>query len=63
MITLCAEEVCPVLPSRARRLHWPIPDPAAVGTLDAFRAARDAIAARLRELAWCDEGQNGSPAG
>ena len=63
MITLCAEEVCPVLPSRVRRLHWPIPDPAAVGTLDAYRAARDAIAARLRELAWCDEGPNGSPAG
>jgi arsenate reductase (thioredoxin) len=51
VITLCAEEVCPVLPSRARRLHWPIRDPAAVGTLDAFRAARDEIAARLRELA------------
>ena len=51
VVTLCAEEVCPVLPSRARRLHWPIPDPAAVGTLDAFRAARDAIATRLGDLA------------
>lgn len=54
VITLCAEEVCPVLPSRIRRLHWPIADPAAVGTLDAFRVARDEIAARLRELAACD---------
>lgn len=29
VITLCAEEVCPILPGRMRRLHWPIADPAA----------------------------------
>jgi arsenate reductase (thioredoxin) len=28
VVTLCAEEVCPVLPGRVRRLHWPISDPA-----------------------------------
>ena len=28
VITLCAEEVCPVFLGQARRLHWPIPDPA-----------------------------------
>ena len=28
VITLCAEEVCPVFLSAARRLHWPLPDPA-----------------------------------
>src|ERR1041384_6308395 len=28
VITLCAEEVCPVFLGKARRLHWPIPDPA-----------------------------------
>lgn len=28
VITLCAEEVCPVFLGRARRLHWPIQDPA-----------------------------------
>jgi arsenate reductase (thioredoxin) len=28
VVTLCAEEVCPVLPGWVRRLHWPIPDPA-----------------------------------
>ncbi|MBW8270285.1 arsenate reductase ArsC [Caldovatus aquaticus] len=50
IVTLCAEEVCPVVPGRVRRLHWPIPDPAAAGTLEAFRAARDAIARRLDEL-------------
>ena len=51
IVTLCAEEVCPFVPSEVRRLHWPLPDPArAAGSdgerLDAFRAARD----RLREL-------------
>lgn len=31
VITLCAEEVCPVLPSlKSKKLHWPIPDPASV---------------------------------
>lgn len=55
VITLCAEEVCPVVPSRARRLHWPLPDPAGSGTgeeqLTRFRAVRDSIESRLRELA------------
>ncbi|HYL54374.1 MAG TPA: arsenate reductase ArsC [Gemmatimonadales bacterium] len=51
IVTLCAEEVCPFVPSAVRRLHWPLPDPTrASGSdgerLDAFRAARD----RLREL-------------
>ena len=27
VITLCAEEVCPVVLSNARRLHWPLSDP------------------------------------
>jgi arsenate reductase len=54
VITLCAEEVCPVFLGEARRLHWPIPDPASDDPslsrddlLARFRAARDAIAARL----------------
>ena len=50
VITLCAEEVCPTLPSRAKRLHWPIPDPAGVAEVEkpaAFRAARDEIRRRL----------------
>ena len=29
IITLCADEVCPVVPGRVKRLHWPLPDPAA----------------------------------
>jgi len=39
VITLCAEEVCPILVSRAKKLHWPFPDPA---SKDGFREARDA---------------------
>jgi len=56
VITLCAEEVCPVLPTRAKRLHWPIPDPAHVDEnkkAEAFRQAREAI--RMRLVAFCSE--------
>jgi protein-tyrosine-phosphatase/N-acetylglutamate synthase-like GNAT family acetyltransferase len=28
VITLCAEEVCPVWPGAFARMHWPLPDPA-----------------------------------
>jgi arsenate reductase len=58
VITLCAEEVCPVFLGTARRLHWPIADPAAPDPplnkeerLAKFRAARDQIKARLQVLA------------
>ena len=54
VVTLCAEEVCPILPGRVQRLHWPIPDPAAPGPGDPqprFRAARDAIHEKIKELA------------
>jgi arsenate reductase len=52
VITLCAEEVCPVWLGDALRLHWALPDPAAVeGTdeqkLDAFRRVRDELSGRL----------------
>jgi arsenate reductase (thioredoxin) len=57
VVTLCAEEVCPVLPGRVRRLHWPIPDPASKDTSvspdvtrERFRTARDQIRARLGTL-------------
>ena len=59
VITLCAEEVCPVFLGGARRLHWPIADPAtddASVTRDEmrarFRTARDAIRDLLATLAW-----------
>lgn len=54
VITLCAEEVCPVLSSaKAKKLHWPIPDPASAPEdqkLEAFRSARDSIRSRLEEF-------------
>ena len=56
VVTLCAEEVCPVFLAPVRRLHWPTPDPATAEPLPPevmrarFRAARDAIAARLPAL-------------
>jgi arsenate reductase len=58
VITLCAEEVCPVFLGKARRLHWPIPDPAGEGPrevlLERFRAARDELHRRL--VNWRDSG-------
>jgi len=57
VITLCAEEVCPVFLGRARRLHWSIEDPASTDAsipreemLARFRTARDQIQARLEVL-------------
>lgn len=57
VVTLCAEEVCPVLPGRVRRLHWPIADPASKdASLPAeemrqrFSTARDQIKGRLEIL-------------
>jgi arsenate reductase len=57
IITLCAEEVCPVMVAPgAKKFHWPFPDPATQETLsDAqmlmrFRAARDGIKSRLVEF-------------
>lgn len=53
VITLCAEEVCPYLPSKAKRLHWPIKDPAAAPEdkkADAFRSARDEIIKKIKSF-------------
>ena len=58
VVTLCAEEVCPILPGRVKRLHWPIADPASKDPALApddlrtrFRTARDQIRARIEALA------------
>ncbi len=55
VITLCADEVCPVWLGRARRYHWALPDPAAAeGSLEqqlqAFRPVRDELRRRLERL-------------
>ncbi len=52
VITLCAEEVCPVFLGEAHRLHWGLPDPAGAGRteeeqLQAFRNVRDELRRRL----------------
>jgi arsenate reductase len=56
VITLCAEEVCPTMVSKAKKLHWPLKDPASkehipeTESLRRFREVRDAIQARLMEF-------------
>ena len=60
VITLCAEEVCPVFLGAAQRLHWPLTDPdrkhevlTDAERLAFFRAARDEIRSRIE--AFCVE--------
>ncbi len=55
VVTLCAEEECPVFFGEAQRLHWGLPDPAtAAGSEDslrtAFRKVRDELSRRIAEL-------------
>lgn len=57
VITLCAEEVCPLFLGRAERLHWPLQDPAsgdpALTPEDLrvrFRATRDELRRRIEAL-------------
>ena len=58
VITLCAEEVCPVFLGKVHRLHWPIEDAATADPsftrdqmLARFRMARDEIRARIERFA------------
>lgn len=56
VITLCAEEVCPQMVSRAKKLHWPLSDPANKEgneqvQLNRFRETRDALVGRIRAFA------------
>lgn len=54
VVTLCAEEVCPILPGHTRQLHWPIADPASPdpGEPQArFRTARELIREKIEALA------------
>jgi arsenate reductase len=55
VITLCGEEECPLFLGKATRLHWGLPDPAAVNgseaeRLDAFRKVRDELRRRIRDF-------------
>lgn len=57
VVTLCAEEVCPIFQGKAKRLHWPIMDPdsnapelSQQDKEDRFRTARDQIKMRVEIL-------------
>lgn len=57
VITLCAEEVCPVFLGNVRRLHWPLRDPdrkdealSDEERLAFFRVTREEIRERLEAL-------------
>ena len=55
VVTLCAEEVCPVVYGKAHRVRWGLPDPAATegdhaARLAAFRQVRDELRRRLALL-------------
>ncbi len=55
VVTLCgeAEEVCPVLRTEVRLVHWPLPDPSLAPpeqALEAFREVRDEIRWRVASL-------------
>ncbi len=63
VITLCAEEECPIFPGKVRRLHWGLPDPGASegsqeDRLNAFRRTRDELSRRLKTL-FASEGDPG----
>ncbi len=66
VVTLCGGNVCPILPTEGRSLHWEIPDPADVkgpeeARLAAFRRARDELRQRIEEL--ISKKLSGRPAG
>jgi arsenate reductase len=56
VVTLCAEEVCPTMVSKAKKLHWPLTDPATKEPLTEaeglrrFRDTRDAISEKLKKF-------------
>lgn len=55
VLSLCAEEVCPIFLGGALQLHWGLPDPARApgddaARLEAFRKTRDELFRRLKLL-------------
>lgn len=55
VMTLCAEEQCPIFITKAKRLDWGMPDPSFMEgseeeVMAAYRAARDVIAENLERF-------------
>jgi arsenate reductase (thioredoxin) len=57
VVTLCdsAQEICPNVPGAAKRIHWSLPDPAAINgpdtvRLQAFREVREQLSVHIEEL-------------
>jgi arsenate reductase len=55
VITLCTEEVCPTIATKAKKLDWGMPDPAILGSsdqqkLEIFRNSRDVISENLKNF-------------
>jgi arsenate reductase len=68
VITLCAEENCPVWLGDAWRVHWALPDPAAAkgsdeDVLDSFRGVRDELVKRLGIVLGTEPGEVRSETG
>ena len=54
IVTLCADEVCPMVSSSVDKQHWPLEDPAAAEgneeeILQSFRKIRDQILRKLQQ--------------
>ena len=55
VITLCAEEVCPMIISKAKKIYWPNPDPVVEGTSSKqqkilFQRVRDNLFLMLKKF-------------
>ena len=54
VVTLCAEEICPVVPVGVQHLHWPLQDPAEAWgeeeMLQRFRGTRELLKEKIRGL-------------
>ena len=55
VITLCAEEICPLFSGNIKRINWPLPDPANPKynpdeQLEVFRKVRDELQEKIKAL-------------
>lgn len=55
VITLCAEEICPIFPGNVKRIHWPFSDPSnpeysSDEQLKLFRNVRDDLKDKIQGL-------------